>query len=84
MNVLPWLERITRNFRRLTVARGKKPTNVSKVNVFSSGSRNLSEWGPDDSRNLRPRTAAIFLLTSFNRGRNPGLRAPGCATGLFF
>ena len=40
----------------------------------SSGSRNLSERGPNDSRNLWPHVAAIFYLTSFNRG---GGRASG-------
>ena len=41
----------------------------SYLTEISSRSRNLSEEGPDDSQNLQPTVVAIFLLTSFNRGR---------------
>ena len=40
----------------------------------SSGSRNLSEGRLSESRNLRRGVAAIFFLTSFNRGRGQALR----------
>ena len=55
---------------RYSARNGKQVIELHAAKI-SSGSRNLSGgWGgPDDSRNLWQGVEAIFLLTSFNRGR---------------
>ena len=47
--------------------------NYSLITDYSSGSRNLPDEGPYDSRNLWP--CLVAILTSFNRG-GPGPRFP--------